>query len=102
MTLEVITYAVAGTLQTSLSSGDVTSMLTTGVPREAGIRFPESCETEVDDIVIVDSTITMTVTTPLRQEQVGQLIEEAITKETLMKHPGSSCSIDITSINIVP
>ena len=52
-------------------------------------------------MVVAAETATMTVTSPLRTETVKRLIEEALTKEVAMKHPSATCSISVTSIQIV-
>jgi phage terminase Nu1 subunit (DNA packaging protein) len=102
MALERMVYNVEASLDTEMSAEDVSAMLVKGVPREAGIRYPEACATEVDDIVVGEDTISMVVKSPLRTEDIRNLLQEAMSKEVSMKHPQASCNIVVTAISGEP
>lgn len=101
MALEQMTYSVTASVESSLDDATLASLIALSFHREAGIQFPEACESEASDVVVAAETATMTVTSPLRTETVKRLIEEALTKEVAMKHPSATCSISVTSIQIV-
>lgn len=100
MALEQITYAVTASVDSSLDDATLEGLVSGALHREAGIQFPEACETEASGVSVSNGTMTLTVTTALRTETAKRLVEESLMKEVAMKHPAASCSIEVTSIEI--